>query len=212
MRLLAQRVRECFSSSSPSSSSISPAKLPVIALLPVARLPARSLMAEPERVTTSPTATVGIVLVAVVVPDRVMVRMFPSTFQRAPPSTPSASKKLFELFMLRIDAILPALTSGLLVVSEKVSSLLSPASFVEEPPVFLAAALTTLGAVVSAVRVLVVTAVTLGEFAEVMIPFAARVALMLSAGLASLQVAEVAIDTKNFPPLIALFAAVEILV
>ena len=67
-----------------------------------------------------------------------------------------------------------------------------------------------IGAVVSAVIVLVVAAVTVGEFAEVTMPAAGKVTVMLSAGDASDHVLEVARVTKNFVSVapIVLFAPV----
>ena len=158
-----------------------------------------SVMPEPTTVTVSPTATEPMVLDGVVVPLRVKVRMVPATFQVAPPKLPPRSRKEWPLFRERNELRFALLMAGALVLSEKVSSTLSPASFAPVPPVFFAIALCKTGPAVSAVRELVVTAPCVSAPPEVRIWFAGRVALTLSAGADPLQDPAVAKVTKNMP-------------
>lgn len=113
----------------------------MITLVPVAMLPARSVIDDPIIVTLSPGSTVGREELA----DKVTVNFVPSTFQPEPPKAPDPSLKEWELESIKVLSMVEVFTVGLVVDSEKFNSTLSPASLAEVPPVFLPTAEVSVG-------------------------------------------------------------------
>ncbi len=141
--------------------------------------------------------------------DKVIVSMVPSVFQETFPKAPAPSRNEWPLLRAIIELILAAVIAGLLVGEAKVRTTVSPASIAEVPPVFFAIALTkplpvtggtTTGGTdggAPAVIVAVVIAVTVGELADVLIPLAGKLTVILSAeDVTLLQVGAVFTTTK----------------
>jgi len=135
--------------------------------------------------------------------------MMPSLLQIAEVIRPEASKGWVFLNVIKLVKF-AGVIAGLVVGSEKVNSILSPASRASVPPVFLNSIFVILGPTVSpgtaggvtgagteAEMLAVVIAELLGEFAEATTAFSTSVTIIVSAGAVLLQLLLVARATKN---------------
>ena len=165
-------------------------KLPVSKPVPVAfRLETLSSMSVVvARVMLSPGTILATVLLAL--PLKMIVRTVPALFQDVAPKLLPESSREWPLFTRKLFSRLAELTTGLFVLWEKASSMLSPGSLADVPPVFFATALTRVGAVATGAMakiLAVVVRVVAGLLAEVVIAFTGRVAVNASAGEIPLQ-------------------------